>query len=66
MNTYYFNNSAWVFSKTITVIGETAFRKLMDNFLCGTKNGSWNDHWLSYDANTLADAKAHFTNEWCK
>ncbi len=66
MNTYYFNNSAWCFKKDIIVITENAFRKIVDNLLCETKNGSWCDHWLSFEAKTLADAKAHILADWCK
>ena len=66
MNTYYFNNSAWVFSKKFIVITENAFRKIVDNDLCETANGSWCDHWLSHDAKTLAEAKTHFATNWCK
>ena len=66
MKTYYFNNSKYFFSKgqSFIVIGEAAFRKIQDNFLCGTQNGSWNDHWLETDAENLEAAKAKFRKLW--
>ena len=61
MNTYYFNNSAWVFDKTIVVITEAHFRKIWDNCLDG-----WNSHWLTTEAHTLKEATEHFKTSWCK
>ena len=61
MNTYYFNNSDWVYSKKVTVITENAFRKIWDNNLDG-----WNSHWLTTEAKNLAEATKHFTETWCK
>ena len=55
MKTYYFDNSAWIFSDEKNVITEAAFRKLQDNFLPG-----WNHHWLSTEANSLIDARIKF------
>ena len=67
MNTYYFNNSALCFENKIIVITENAFRKIQDNLLCGTPNGSWGDHWIHTEAKNLAEAKASLErNGWFK
>lgn len=64
MNTYYFNNSARVYHNKLVVIGETAFRKIMDNYLCDTPNGAWNHHWMSFEAKDLKSAKEYIKAKW--
>ena len=65
MNTYYFNNTIWCFNKEIVIITENAFRKIVDNLLCGTPSGSWNNHWLNIEAKNLTEARKHIETTWC-
>ena len=61
MKTYYMDNSARVFDGKLVVIGESAFRNMMDNCKAG-----WMHHWICGDFNSLAEAKEYFAKEWMK
>ena len=59
--TYYMDTSAMVFGGKLVVIGEQAFRSMMDNCKSG-----WMHLWLSGEFYSLTDAKEYFQRNWMK
>ena len=60
MNTYYFDNTTWVFHKEIVVLTENAYRKAMEN----NTNCALTHHWISFKANSLEHAKLTAKDIW--